>query len=68
MVTVNPGGPGAKAGLRTGDLIVSIDGTAVATSGDFVNEIIVHSPGQRATLRVERGRTTLTVEVTLATG
>ncbi len=66
VVTVTPGGPGAKAGLRTGDLIVSIDGTAAATSGDFVNEVMAYSPGQRATLRVERGHTTLTIEVTLA--
>jgi putative serine protease PepD len=68
VATVNPGSPAAKAGLRTGDLILSIDGTTVATSGDFVNEVMVHSPGQRATLRVERDHVTLTVEVTLTTG
>ena len=68
VVTVNAGSPAAKAGLRQGDRIVAIDGTTVATSGDFVDEVIVHSPGQTATLKVVRGGSTLTVQVTFAAG
>jgi len=41
---------------------------AVTTAGDFVDEVIVHSPGQRASLQVQRGRDTLTLPVTFATG
>lgn len=47
VVGVASGSPAADAGLRTGDLIVEIDGQTVATSDDVVAAIQSHEPGDR---------------------
>jgi len=59
-------GPAAQAGLRAGDIIVSIDGIAVRSFEDLVGYLITETePGQTVQLDVlRRGkRRTFTVEV-----
>ncbi|MFQ5830322.1 MAG: RIP metalloprotease RseP [Candidatus Methylomirabilia bacterium] len=60
---VLPGYPAAKAGLETGDSIVALDGSPVATWDDLAEEIRKR-PGQEVELTVERGEETLTVSIT----
>lgn len=62
---VKSGGPAAKAGLRSGDVIVSIAGRAVDSAQTLAEVLANLSPGQRVPVVVQResGRTTL--EVTL---
>ncbi len=43
---VNPGGPAAKAGIRAGDVIVSVNGKPVRNTDDLVNPIIGTAIGQ----------------------
>ena len=63
--SVASGSPGASAGLQAGDLITAIDGVAVAGPSALVADVAAHNPGQRLTLTVQRGSSTLTVAATL---
>jgi serine protease Do len=47
---VTPGGPGDKAGLKPGDIIVSIDGRSIKDGDDLVSDIAVRKPGSTAKL------------------
>ena len=42
---VQPGGPADKAGLKPGDIIVTIDGRSIKDGDDLVNEIASRHPG-----------------------
>jgi S1-C subfamily serine protease len=60
------GSPAATGGLRAGDLITGLDGAAIRGPSALVAAIAAHKPGNRLTLRVRRGSSTVTVAVTLA--
>lgn len=51
---VLPGGPGHAAGLLAGDLIVSVDGTAVNEASDVIHEVSRHKRGDQGTIEVLR--------------
>ena len=53
--------------LTGGDIIVSVDGPAIAAAGALEDAIVARSPGQVVALEVVRGRRHLTVSVRLAT-
>ncbi len=42
---IQPGGPAEKAGLKTGDIITSIDGHSIKDGDDLVNKIASRRPG-----------------------
>ena len=52
---VNPGGPGAKAGIEGGDVITAVDGARVHSGEELIVKIRAHRPGDRLALTVERG-------------
>jgi putative serine protease PepD len=64
--TVYPGGPAAKAGLKVGDVIQSVNGKATTTSDDLGSVLAAYKPGQTVTLKVvhQSGATDL-VKITL---
>lgn len=62
--TVPPGSPAATGGLRTGDVIVRVNGTPVTLEAPLVNLLARLRPGERAVLDVVRGGTPLTVTIT----
>jgi putative serine protease PepD len=64
---VTGGGPAADAGLRGGDIITALGGTAVKGTNDLVAAIATHKPGDRVELSVRRGSQTIKVTVTLGT-
>ena len=63
--SVTPGGPADKAGLKAGDIIVSINGRAVADSTELVVAIRSYAPGDTVTVAVKDGSGTRDVRVTL---
>jgi putative serine protease PepD len=65
--SVVPGGPADKAGLTKGDLVKSIDGTAVKDPSDVSSAIATKEPGDKITVRVERNGLTEEIDVTLGT-
>ncbi len=62
---VTPDAPGAKAGLKSGDIITAIDGKKVQNSDELTMDVISHTPGSTVTLDVNRNGQPMTVKVTL---
>jgi S1-C subfamily serine protease len=61
---VVPGGPGERAGLREGDLIVSFDAEEVSSRRDLYMRLWRHEPGERLAIEVMRDNRLSRVEVT----
>ena len=65
VVDVVQGGPADKAGLKTGDRIVSIDGTEIAQKDDLGTLIQQHAAGDSLSITVAREGQMQTVSLTL---
>ncbi len=64
---VRTGTPAAAAGLRNGDAVTRIDGTAVNSADELRQLIDAKRPGDKVELTVRRDGETMTIEVTLGT-
>lgn len=62
---VTRGSPAARAGLRAGDLVRSIDGRTVAAPRELVAAVRRRRPGERVALGVDRAGSLRLVSVTL---
>jgi S1-C subfamily serine protease len=56
-----------QAGIRAGDLIVGVDGTAIRSFDELRGLISSHSPGDAVTIQIERDGQDQQVQVTLGT-
>jgi S1-C subfamily serine protease len=61
------GGPASKAGLRTGDLILSFDGRPITSASDLGQVVLTRKPGDTVKVVVQRGGRRETLQVTLGT-
>jgi serine protease Do len=66
IANVTPNGPAAKAGLLTGDTIVSVNGKTVATGDELVAEISAIRPGSTTKIGYVRNGKPGTMDVTIA--
>jgi 2-alkenal reductase len=55
----------AEAGIRQGDIILSIDGQRIDQDNPFVEVLFNHEPGDTVEVEVQRGSRTVTVDVEL---
>ncbi|MFI1148760.1 S1C family serine protease [Streptomyces sp. NPDC020817] len=62
---VTPDGPGARAGIKGGDVITKVDGVRVHGGDELVIKIRAHRPGDPLTLTVLRDGRELTLELVL---
>ena len=66
IVAVTPGGPAAKAGLKAGDVITKVNGTATPDTETLATVLAGLRPGQPVTLSITKANgSTATVHVTL---
>ena len=66
LKSVYPGGPVANAGLKTGDVVIAVDGTEVDDMQGLNYRIATHKPGDVVKLHVAGGGQQRDVAVTLA--
>ncbi|MET7760538.1 trypsin-like peptidase domain-containing protein [Streptomyces sp. NPDC005393] len=62
---VTRGGPGDKAGIESGDVIMEVDGVRVHSGQELIVKIRSHRPGDRLRLTVKRDGDERTVDLTL---
>jgi serine protease Do len=63
---VEPGSPAERAGLKSGDLIVAVDGQDIPHTEDLPRTVAPHKPGSHVRVTVLRDRQSRDVDVTLA--
>ncbi|MGC5036717.1 trypsin-like peptidase domain-containing protein [Streptomyces sp. DT73] len=62
---VTAGGPGARAGIKAGDVITEVDGRRIHSGEELIVKTRAHRPGDRLELTVERGGKARTVSLVL---
>ena len=67
VATVTEGSPASKAGLETGDVVVSFDGETITSADDLTSAVLAQQPGDSVEITVERDGSTKTVTATLGT-
>jgi len=65
VTQVEPDSPGAKAGLRTGDVIAKLNGQSVADAGQLQMQVGQKRPGETIQLEVMRDGKAINTPVTL---
>ncbi len=63
--SVTSGGPADKAGVRPGDVITEVDGDRVQDPDDVATAIEDNQPGDQVDVKVQRGGSEHTIQVTL---
>jgi len=66
VAEVEPNAPAAKAGLKPGDVITAVNGTAVADPRALARQVAALRPGSNATLAVQRDGAEQTLKMTAA--
>lgn len=66
VMSVDPNGPGAKAGLRQGDVIVTCDGEPVRSVHALARVLGPESVGKTVTFGIRRGGEPIEIGVTIA--
>jgi serine protease Do len=63
---VQNGGPAARAGVKTGDVVLSMNGGAIADSRELAHRVGARHPGEVVTLQVWRDGKEQTIGLTIA--
>jgi putative serine protease PepD len=61
------GSPASKAGLKAGDVVTAIDGTAITNADDLTAQVAAHRPNDTVTVTVTRDGSSRDIKVTLGT-
>jgi serine protease Do len=67
IAAVTVGSPADKAGIKTGDIITSVEGQTVDPLHRLEDLLVQYSPGRTISLEIYRGGDYITVRVTLGT-
>ncbi len=66
VADVQNGSPASKAGLRSGDTILTLDGKAVMSPRDLARKVAAIRPGEKPTLELIRDGKRMSKDVTIA--
>ncbi len=61
------GGPAARAGVRTGDIVVSVDDKTIIDTTTMLNAIAQLAPGNKVTMKLVRGGQEIETAITVGT-
>ena len=67
ILNVQANGPAAKAGIQKGDVVQTINGTAIKDRSDLLNAVAGATPNQNAAITVWRAGKTLSLTATIGT-
>lgn len=67
VAEVLAGGPAEKAGIRRGDVVISLNGTPIESANDFRNRIATAPIGQKVQVNLLRKGERMTLEAMVAT-
>ncbi|MBT2674747.1 PDZ domain-containing protein, partial [Streptomyces sp. ISL-14] len=62
---VSEGGPGDRAGIKSGDVITEVDGQRVHSGEELIVKTRAHRPGDRLELTLERSGKEIRISLTL---
>jgi serine protease Do len=65
VMSLVEGAPAAKAGIRAGDIVLSVNGDPVGRFSRVTRQLGSENIGRKADLRLIRGGTVLSVEATI---
>jgi serine protease Do len=65
ITQVEPNSPGAKAGLKVGDIVTELNGRAISDAGELQVQVGEKQPGTRLQLKALRDGSSIEVPVTL---
>jgi serine protease Do len=65
VMEIDPGGPAARAGIQSGDVITAIGSAEVEDAGDLLGELRSYQPGDTVQLTVDKNGQQRRVPVTL---
>src|SRR5699024_6779314 len=65
ITAVEPESAAGDAGIQEGDVVVELDGKAIATNEQLTDEVRSHAPGDQVTITVERDGRRRSFDVTL---
>ncbi len=66
IIDIAPRGPAARAGMKTGDVVVSVDNHPVESVGEVMAVIRGDEPGANVVVELQRGATSLKVSAVLS--
>jgi len=61
------GGPAARAGIRTGDIVTEVDGTTITDTTTMLNLIAQLPPGREIVVKLARANQQLEIKLQVAT-
>src|SRR6185436_13707340 len=65
IMLVTPGGPGAKAGMKPGDIVTEFNGKAVKDSNSLVDMVVHTAPGTTVPMKVVRNGKPQSLNITI---
>ena len=68
VVKVEPGSPAASAGIKVGDVLVTVRGEKVGDAGDVISALAGTKQGDKVSVGIVRDKKQMSIDATMGTG